>query len=317
MSAGRPRRIHAHVQNPSSPTLFSEAVRCYKWYVLKFRILGPLGVDVDGRTLPLGGQKQRAVLALLLLHAGETVSNDRLIDALWGERPPRTALTSLQNFVSHLRKLLGSELIATSSLGYTLRVQPGSLDADRFRWLVAEASAAGPEQRAKLLREALDLWRGAPLQDFAFDGFAQAEIAQLEDLRLAAVEERVGAELELGRHVEVIGELTSLVAEHPLRERSRAHLMLALYRAGRQADALRVYQDARQALVDGLGIEPSPALKQLHGAILRQEATLEPAAPPPPAADHYDETFERRSADGSSRCSVPQLAAALSITRGF
>jgi len=257
--------------------------------VLEFRILGPLGVDANGSPLPLGGQKQRAVLALLLLHAGETVSSDRLIDALWGEQPPRTALTSLQNFVSQLRKLLGSELIATSSLGYMLRVEPGSLDADRFRWLVAEASEAGPEQRAGRLREALELWRGPPLQDFTFDPFAQAEIARLEDLRLAALEDRIGAELELGRHVELVGELTSLVAEHPLRERLRAHLMLALYRAGRQADALHVYHDAREALVGGLGIEPSPALKQLQGAILRQEATLDPAAPPPPAPDHYDQ----------------------------
>jgi DNA-binding SARP family transcriptional activator len=259
--------------------------------VLEFRILGPLGVIADGRPLPLGGQKQRAALALMLLHAGETVSSDRLIDALWGERPPRTALTSLQNFISQLRKLLGNELIATSSLGYTLRLEPGCLDADRFRWLVTEAWEAGPEQRAALLREALELWRGPPLQDFAFDAFAQAEIARLEELRLSALEERIGAELELGRHVDLVGELTSLVAEHPLRERLRGHLMLALYRAGRQAEALEIYQEGRQALVGELGIEPSPALKQLHSAILRQEATLDPAAPPAPVPDHYDEVI--------------------------
>jgi DNA-binding SARP family transcriptional activator len=257
--------------------------------VVEFRILGPLEAAKDGRPLPLGGQKQRAVLALLLLHAGEVVSTDRLVDALWGERPPRTAATSLQNFVSQLRRLIGPQTLVTRPPGYSLCLEPGQLDADRFRDAVAAAREAGPEERAELLGGALALWRGPPLQDFSFDAFAQAEIAQLEEQRLAVLEDRLGAELELGRHGELVGELASLVHAHPLRERLRANLMLALYRGGRQADALEVYQGARTALVDGLGIEPSPALKQLHAAILRQEAALEPAAPPPPAPDHYEE----------------------------
>jgi DNA-binding SARP family transcriptional activator len=257
--------------------------------VVEFRILGPLEAAEDDRTLALGGQKQRAVLAFLLLHAGEIVSTDRLIDALWGERPPRTAATSLQNFVSQLRKLLGPETLVTRPPGYSLRLEPGQLDADRFRRAVADAREAGPEERARLLGDALALWRGPPLQDFSFDAFAQTEIARLEEQRLAVLEERIGAELELGRHSDLVGELASLVRAHPLRERLRGHLMLALYRAGRQADALEAYQEARQALVDELGIEPSPALKQLHAAILRQETALDPAAPSPPAPDHYEE----------------------------
>jgi DNA-binding SARP family transcriptional activator len=257
--------------------------------LVEFLILGPLEATEDGRGLPLGGQKQRAALALLLLHAGEVVSTDRLIDALWGEQPPRTAMTSLQNFISQLRKLLGPQTLVTRAPGYSLLLEPDQLDADRFRRAVAEAREAGPEERARLLGDALALWRGPPLQDFTFDGFAQTEIGRLEEQRLAALEDRLGAELELGRHAELVGELMSLVRDHPLRERFRAHLMLALYRAGRQADALEVYQGGRQALVDELGIEPSPTLKRLHGAILRQEDALEPTAPPPPPSDHYDE----------------------------
>jgi tetratricopeptide (TPR) repeat protein len=191
--------------------------------------------------------------------------------------------------VSQLRKLLGPETLVTRPPGYSVRLEPGQLDADRFRRAVAEAREEGPEERARLLGEALALWRGPPLQDFSFDAFAQSEIARLEEQRLAALEERIAAELELGRHAEVVGELASLVRAHPLRERLRANLMLSLYRSGRQADALDVYQEARQALVDELGIEPGPALKQLHAAILRQESALDPAAPPPPAPDHYEE----------------------------
>jgi DNA-binding SARP family transcriptional activator len=256
--------------------------------VVKFQILGPLEATEDGRGLPLGGQKQRAALALLLLHAGEVVSADRLIDALWGERPPRTALTSLQNFVSQLRKLLGPETLVTRTPGYSLRLEPGQLDAEVFRRKVAAAREGGPEERVTLLGEALALWRGPALQDFTFDPFAEAEIALLEEQRLAALEERLGAQLELGCHAELVGELASLVRASPLRERIREHLMLALYRAGRHADALEVYQGARQAM-DELGIVPGPALKQLQAAILRHDPALEPVAPPPPAPDHYEE----------------------------
>jgi DNA-binding SARP family transcriptional activator len=259
--------------------------------VREFRILGPLEVVGDEGALPLGGQKQRAVLAVLILEANRVVSVDRLVDALWGEHPPKTAITSLQNFVSQLRKVLGPEVLETQMPGYRLRVGPRELDVERFRQLCATARTAALEERRIALREALALWRGPPLADFQFEPFAQGEIARLEELRLAALEDRLEADLEAGLDTELVGELESLVAEHPLRERLRAHLMLALYRSGRQAEALQVYQDARRALVEELGIDPSPALQELHGAILRQEVALQPAGTPAPAEDHFDEVI--------------------------
>jgi DNA-binding SARP family transcriptional activator len=233
--------------------------------MLEFRILGPVEVWDDGRQLQLGGPKQRAVLALLLLDAGRVVSTDRLIDLLWGEQPPPTAATSLQNFVSQLRKLLGADVLVTKPPGYRLEIEPEQLDLERYRRLV---------QAAKF-REALALWRGPALADLAFEPFAQNEIARLEELRLAALERRIEADLETGRHAELIGEIEVLVREHPLREKLRRFLMLALYRAGRQAEALQAYHDTRRILVDELGIEPSAGLQQLHGAILRQDPELE------------------------------------------
>jgi DNA-binding SARP family transcriptional activator len=253
---------------------------------LDFRLLGPIEVRSGGEPLPLGGPKQRALLALLLVEAGRAVSTDRIVDALWGEHPPRTAQTSLQNFVSQLRKLLGPEVLVTKPPGYLLRARP---DADRVHELVAEArAAASPEDRAAKLREALELWRGPPLAEFAFESFAQPEIARLEELRLAVLEDRLEADLEVGRHTEVVGELEALVEEHPLRERFREQLMLALYRSGRQAEALEAFQRARSVLVDELGIDPSPRLQQLHKAILRQEVRLEPARAAP-AQDHFED----------------------------
>jgi DNA-binding SARP family transcriptional activator len=193
---------------------------------LDFRLLGPIEVRSGGEPLPLGGPKQRALLALLLVDAGRAVSTDRIVDALWGEHPPRTAQTSLQNFVSQLRKLLGPDVLVTKPPGYLLRARP---DAERVRELVAEArAAASPEDRAAKLHEALELWRGPPLAEFAFDAFAQPEIARLEELRLGVLEDRLEADLEVGRHAEVVGELEGLVEEHPLRERFREQLMLAL-----------------------------------------------------------------------------------------
>ena len=242
---------------------------------MDFRILGPLEVVDSGSALPLGGRNQRTLLALLLLHAGEVVSSDRMIDALWGEEAPRTAQTSIQNSISRLRKLLGSERLVTRSPGYELRLQGDLLDARRARELVGEARAAEPPERVRLMSEAEQLWRGPTLADFAYAGFAQAAIAQLEELRLGIVEERIDAELELGRDTELLGELEGLVADHPLRERLRGQLMLALYRAGRQAAALHTYQEARRSLLEQLGIEPGPALQRLHGSILRQERALE------------------------------------------
>jgi DNA-binding SARP family transcriptional activator len=251
-----------------------------------FRILGPLEVVGDAGPFVLGGQKQRALLALLLLRAGEVVATERLVTELWGERPPKTATTSLQNFVSQLRKLFGSDLVETKPPGYVLRLEPGQLDLARFEGLVADARREEPRERARLLREALALWRGPPLADLAYETFAQSEIRRLEELRLDALETRIDADLELGGSSELVPELETLVAQHPLRERLRHQHMLALYRAGRQADALDAYHATRRALVDELGIEPSPALQQLYASILRQESGLQPEAAQGSEEDH-------------------------------
>ena len=253
--------------------------------MLEFRILGPLEVVDAGTPLQLSGQKQRALLALLLVDANRVVSTDRIIDALWGEQPPRTAVTSLQNFVSQLRKLLGPETLVTKPPGYQLAIASEQLDLERFRRLVDDARQEPPESRAAKLEQALGLWRGPPLADLEFEAFAQSEIGRLDELRLAVLEDRIEAELEAGRHKEVVGELESLAAEHPLRERLRAQLMLALYRSGRQAEALQIYHDTRRVLVEELGIDPSPSLQQLHGAILRQDPGLATAGVASPAGE--------------------------------
>ncbi len=254
---------------------------------MEYRVLGPLEVRDGEESLPLAGAKQRALLALLLVHANHVLSRDRLIDELWGEEPPETAVQSLQVYVSRLRKLLPSETLLTRPPGYLLEVEPSELDLQRFEQLLTEGHAAlaqGDAGRASdVLHDALALWRGPALAEFVFEPFAQAEIGRLEDLRLAAVEERIEADLALGRHADLIGELEALVAENPYRERLRRQLMLALYRSGRQAEALEAYQHARRALVDELGIEPSGALQQLEKAILNQDEGLEthtvPSAP--------------------------------------
>ena len=242
---------------------------------VEVRLLGPLEVDVSGRRLEVRRQKQRALLALLALRAGEVVSTDRLIEELWGATPPKAAVGSLQNLVSELRKALGAELLVTRPPGYVLALDRDRVDAHRFERIAREAQAAPAESRARRLREALALWRGAPLADLAFESFAQAEIARLEEVRASLREELFEAELELGRHGPVVAELEAFVAEHPLRERPRGQLMLALYRAGRQADALEAYRQARETLVEELGIEPSTELQRLEQAILRHDAGLE------------------------------------------
>ena len=251
---------------------------------MQYRILGPFAVAKDGAEVVMGSGKQRALLALLLLHANEAVSTDRLIDQLWGESRSASATKVLQNYVSKLRRLLGDDVLITRAHGYELRVEPGELDLDRFDDLVAEgrrALAAGdPEQAAAVLAEALALWRGPPLADFTYEPFALSEIDRLDGLRLAALTERIDADLQLGHHDALIGELEGLVARYPLQERLRGQLMLALYRAGRQADALRVYKETRRVLVDELGIEPSKELQQLEHAILVHDPSLEP----PPVA---------------------------------
>jgi DNA-binding SARP family transcriptional activator len=257
-----------------------------------FRVLGPLEVSDETGPLLLGGQKQRAVLALLLIEAPRPVSTDRLIDALWGEQPPRTAATSLQNFISQLRKSLGPEVLVTKPPGYALEIGAEQVDLARFRSLTATARGeSDPSRRAEMFRQALELWRGPPFADVEFEAFAQPEIARLEEERLAALEERIDADLEAGRHAELVGELEALVERHPVRERLRAHLMLALYRSGRQAEALDAYQHARRTLVEQLGIEPGRDLQQLHGQILRQEVGLRAPGTAPPAEDHFEEVL--------------------------
>jgi DNA-binding SARP family transcriptional activator len=256
---------------------------------MEFRILGPLEVSDEGGQVPLGGGKPRALLAVLLLHPNEVVSADRLIDELWGEDPPEGAAAVLRVNVSRLRKALPEDVLTTRSPGYVIRVEPDQLDLHRFERLVEEGRgllASGlPADAAERLREALSLWRGPALADFAYESFAQTAIARLEEIRLAAVELRIDADLALGRHDELVGELEALVAEQPLRERLRADLMTALYRAGRQAEALDAYKDARRALVDELGIEPSAALQELERAILRQEPALDLPATVPASVD--------------------------------
>jgi DNA-binding SARP family transcriptional activator len=246
-----------------------------------FRILGPLEVWYEGRPIPVPGAKQRALLAMLLLHAGEVVSADRMLDAVWGEDPPDAGSTALRVRLSQLRKTLagaGSSLV-TRPPGYVMQLRDDELDLRRCERLVAAGDRALQEGRAAeavdALRDALALWRGPPLADLAYESFAQAPIVRLEELRLAALELRVEAELSLGHHGPLVGELQELVRLHPMRERLCCQLMLALYRDGRQSDALDAYRTARRRLVDEVGIEPGPQLQQLEGQILAQDPRLD------------------------------------------
>jgi DNA-binding SARP family transcriptional activator len=257
---------------------------------MEFRILGPLEVADRDRQVVLGGAKQRALLAALLLRANEVVSVDRLIDELWGESPPETAAKVVQVYVSQLRKALAEEgRLLTRPPGYLLRAEREELDTHRFESLFDEGRRALAADDVRLaaatLRDALSLWRGPPLADFAFEPFAQTEIARLEERRVAALVERIEADLELGLHDDLVAELESLVREHRLNERLRGQLMLALYRSGRQAEALQVYHDGRRELVEELGLDPGPALQRLEQAILTQDPKLDPApsAPAVPA----------------------------------
>lgn len=249
----------------------------------EFRILGHLEARENGRSLVIGTGKQRALLALLLLDAGDVVSTDRLIDALWGERPPASALNSVHIYVSQLRKVLGEGCLMTRGHGYLLALEPEQVDLGRFERMLGEGRellAGGEAKRASdALRSALALWRGPPLADLASEPFAQGEIARLEELHLAALEERIEADLALGRHGEFVPELEALVRANPLRERLRAQLMLALYRSGRQAEALETYRQARTTLVEEVGLEPGRRLQELERAILSQDPTLDLPAP--------------------------------------
>ena len=247
-------------------------------------MLGPLEVLEGKRPVGLAGARQRAVLTYLLIHRGEAVSVDRIVDALWGESPPATATKTVQVYVSRLRKLLGAEALVTRGGGYALVAGPDSVDADRFerlagegRELLAAGDAAGAAVR---LREALDLWRGEALADFAYESFARTEATRLEELRLGALEDRIDAELALARHAALVPELEALVDEHPTRERLRGQLMLALYRSGRQADALEAYREGQVSLAEELGLEPGPELQRLERAILSQDPELDRPSPP-------------------------------------
>jgi predicted ATPase/DNA-binding SARP family transcriptional activator len=253
---------------------------------LAFAILGPLEVRIQGQVVPPPAHKPSAVLALLLLHANETVSTDRLIDAVWGERPPARAKAALQVYVGQLRRALepdrearsAGRVLVSEPAGYRLLVGDDALDRARFEALLAagrDALAGGRDASAAAqLRAALELWRGPVLADFAYEPWARNEADRLEELRLVCLEERIEADLRLGHHGALVGELDALVRAHPLRERPRAQLMLALYRSGRQAEALDAYQRARRLLVDELGIDPSPELRELEAAILRQDEAL-------------------------------------------
>jgi DNA-binding SARP family transcriptional activator/ABC-type transport system substrate-binding protein len=257
---------------------------------LEFRVLGPLQVLVEGHLLPLGGAKQRATLAILLLGRNRVVSREQLIDGLWGASPPPTAGPTLETYVSRLRRVLredghGARLV-TQPPGYRLRVEADELDLERFETLLQRARTAEADHDAEAasnnLREALTLFRGAPLEDLAHAPFARQEIARLEELQLGALEERVDADLALDRHAELIGELESLAARHPFRERLWAQLMLALYRSGRQGEALNAFDRVRRILAEELGLEPGQTLKHLHRQILQQDPSLERAAPSAP-----------------------------------
>ena len=266
-------------------------------------ILGPLRASRAGSSVPLGAARQHALLALLALHPGEAVPTDRLVDELWDGSGPETAAKIVQIYVSELRKALGRDAIATRGGGYALELDPERIDARRFERL----AAAGAH------REALDLWRGPALADFRYERWAQSEAQRLEELRVAVLEERIEADLAAGRHAALAGELEALVAEHPLRERLRGQQILALYRSGRQAEALAAYRDARRVLVEELGIEPGPQLRRLEQAILAQDPSLDEAPPEPELPQRKTVTAlwvesapGRRSGGALARSSTPQ-----------
>ena len=252
---------------------------------MEFRILGPLEVSSEDGPVTLSASKHRALLTHLLLHPNEVVPSEVLVDALWGEQPPPSGRKVLQIYVSQLRKLLGPAVLQTRAPGYLLAVDLSRLDSARFERLAQEASQVlrdgNPALASALFARALALWRGPALVDLAYESLVQTEARRLEELRVTALEQRLEADLQLGRHAALVGEVQSLVAEHPLQERFRAQLMLALYQGGRQAEAMDAYADARRTLVDELGVEPSLELRDLQHAILNQDPGLQPPSPDP------------------------------------
>jgi DNA-binding SARP family transcriptional activator len=275
---------------------------------LTYLILGPLEVRKGDTAVELRGRQQRKLLAIMLLHSGEAVSSDRLIDELWEGKPPETAAKALQGYVSSLRKQLGAEAVETVGAGYRLQVAAEDLDTHRFEELLAEARPLERAPAAAKLREALALWRGPALADFAYDDFARNEIDRLDELRLAGIERRIDLELALGHHDDLVPELEALVHAYPLRERLRGHLMVALYRSGRQAEALDAYRDARTALRDELGLEPSEELQALQRRILDHD----PALAAPPRVDVPGAAGKSRPPEGR-RLRRPLLAVALGL----
>ncbi len=277
-----------------------------------FRVLGPLGVEYDGRPVPIGSPLQRRLLAILLVHAGTVVSADRLVDLLWSDRPPAAAKQGLWTCVARLRHGLadpaggeGRDLLLTRPPGYVLTVESPQIDAGRFERLLAEASRIAehrPLAARQALKEALSLWRGPALVEFADAPFAAAEATRLDELRLVAMEQRFDVDLAVGTHTELVGQLRAFTSLHPLRERPRAQLMLALYRCGRQAEALEAFSSYRRLLEEELGLEPSSALRAHQAAILRQAAELD--APPPSAAEH-DEPASAALAEGRDQGGAP------------
>ncbi len=276
--------------------------------MLQLGVLGPLTVERDGRALAVPAGRARVLLGALIVSPGAVVSMDELVDRLWGEAPPRTAMTALHGHVSRLRKALGDRALQTTPTGYLLAVDPDQIDSGRFRTKVAEAQQQTvSSSRSRLLREALGLWRGQALADFAYEPFVQSEIAALEEMRVTAIEDAIEADLAVGRHSALIGELQGLVRLHPLRERLCGQLMIALYRSGRQAEALTAYRQARARMVNELGVDPGPALRALEAAILRHDPALVAPTPEPervdarpavvPRADRADADFVGRDAE--------------------
>jgi DNA-binding SARP family transcriptional activator len=258
--------------------------------MLQFRILGPLEVANENGLVDLGGEQQRSLLALLLLRVNEVVPTGSLVDALWDGQPPRTAMTSLQNRIARLRKLLGADTIETRPPGYRLRVAPEQLDAVQFELLVKLAEGQAAEERASTLAQALALWRGEPLADLAYKAFAQDEIRRLAHRRLIVHGHRINADLDCGRHEDVVAELKSLVEADPLNEELGRQLIVALYRCGHQADAMRAFHAVRKALDDELGQPPGPALQDAYRSILRHRVPLvRPARTRGTLDERYDE----------------------------
>jgi YVTN family beta-propeller protein len=290
---------------------------------MEFLILGPLEVRNGEHTIRLSAAKQRALLGVLLLHANETVSTSRLVDELWGERPPATAEKLVQGYVHALRKELGNEVLQTQPPGYRLSVEPRGLDLLEFERLTAEARAVPPSDSVEPRRQALALWRGPPLADVVLEGPERHNLARLSELRLATQLERIDAELELGRHAQLVGELEGLVAEHPYQERVAAQLMLALYRSGRQAEALDVYRTVGRRLNDELGLQPGQELRQLEAAILRHDVALSapataatPEAAPPGAAPDPSPRRRRLAVGGAvALLAVAAVVAAALVRR--